>query len=258
MNLNSKLKAGIYLIKTYMSAMPRLLYRVSLSLLFDPKGTQKFIHHILNAQDFDSDDPVLGSVDITELISGGGDVQISGPYYSQRSSETKALMELACLAYLMRNIHPKLVFEIGTFIGRTTRLLAMNSMSDCKIVTLDLSQTEVDHDVGADYRYTPEATRIHQVYGDSRTFDFSAWHGKCDFVWVDACHDYDYVVNDTKNALQLCRPGGWIGWHDYRHTAWWSGVTRVVRELRMDYSSIKHVRGTTIALLKKPEDELNG
>ena len=66
---------------------------------------------------------------------------------------------------------------------------------------------------------------------------------------MDACHDYEYVVSDTQNALKLCRPGGWIAWHDYRHTAWWSGVTRYVREVHKSYPKIVHLRGTTIAVL---------
>jgi len=35
--------------------------------------------------------------------------------------------------------------------------------------------------------------------GDSRIFDFSPWYGKCDFVWVDANHDY--MVNKEKVAF---------------------------------------------------------
>ncbi|MCK4809725.1 MAG: class I SAM-dependent methyltransferase [Candidatus Omnitrophica bacterium] len=255
MALDSKLKAGAYLVKSYVTAMPRVIYRATFSLMFDPKGTQKFVHQILNAQDIETDDPILGSRDITELMNGGGDIQITGPYYARRSSDTRLLMELACLAYLAQNLHPKLIFEIGTFVGRTTRLLAVNIAPNSQIVTLDLPQEQVKQDIGVDYRNTTEASRIRQVYGDSRFYDFSAWHGKCDFVWVDACHDYDFVVSDTRNALNMCRPGGWIGWHDYRHTAWWSGVTRAVRELRFEYPGLRHVRGTTMALLKKPEKE---
>jgi len=148
-----------------------------------------------------------------------GDIQIVGPYYARRSSDTRLLLELACLGYLAQNLRPQLVFEIGTFVGRTTRLLAVNSPPNCQIVTLALPAVLVKHDIGADYKRKAEAFRIQQVYGDSRTFDFTPWYGQCDFVWVDACHNYEYVVTDTQNALKLFRSGGWIGWHDYRHTA---------------------------------------
>jgi hypothetical protein len=68
---------------------------------------------------------------------------------------------------------------------------------------------------------------------------------------VDANHDYEYVFSDTQNALKLVRPGGWIGWHDYHHSAYWSGVTRCIRELENKYTTLVHLRGTTIALLQK-------
>lgn len=251
MKLKSAISALAYLAKSYSTALPRIIYRTSLSLFLDPSGTQTFVHQVLNALDLEKDDLVLGSTDIEDLVVGGGDSRIVGPYYARRTGGTGSLLELACLGYLLQNLHPQLVFEMGTFVGRTTRVLALNSPPDCQLVTLDLPAEQVKHDIGMNYRRKSEASRVQQVYGDSRTFDFTPWYGQCDFVWVDACHDYEYVVSDTQNALKLCRPGGWIGWHDYRHTAWWSGVTRAVRELHREYPRVRHIRGTTIALLEK-------
>jgi len=237
--------------------MPRVLHRSTISMLVDPKGALQFFQQVLNTEDLDGDDSTLPSVDISDLpsIQHCGEVIISGQYQSIRSSDTRILLELAFLAALVRSISPispSMVFELGTFMGRCTRLFASNSPDDCKIVTLDLPRAQVEHDVGADYRNCEFTDRIEQCYGNSLTFDFSPWYGQADFVWVDACHDYEYVASDSCQALQLCRSGGWIAWHDYRHTAWWSGVTRAVRELRTDYPGLMHLRGTTIALLKKP------
>ena len=226
----------------------------SLSLLIDPRGAQKFLHQVLGAQDLEANDPVLGSVEITELIPGEADPQIRGPYHLHRSSDTRILLELVTLAYLMQVLRPRRIFEIGTFAGRTTRLLALNSPQDAQIFTLDLPRDRVTHDIGVDFRNTPEAAKITQLHGDTRTFDYSPWHGQCDFIWVDACHDYPFVVQDTNAALRLRTEGGWIAWHDYRHTAWWSGVTRSVRELAKTHPGIRHIRGTTIAVL--PPDGL--
>lgn len=257
MSCKSILKAGSYLFKTYITAIPRVFYRSSISLLIDPEGAQCFLHQVLNAKDLETDDPVLGSADITDLIGGGKvDVNIIGSYNSRLSSNTKLLQELSSLAYLMKVLKPSLIFEIGTFTGRTTRLLAANSPHDCHVLTLDLEPDHVAHQIGEAFQRNdgiPESNKITQLYGDSRTFNFSPYYGLCDFVWVDACHDYEYVISDTNNALKLLRPGGWIGWHDYRHTAWWSGVTRCVRQLSKKYSGIQHLRGTTIAVMEKRE-----
>lgn len=251
MSLQTKLAGATHLFQSYLTAAPNVLYRMTASLLIDPKGTQHFIHQVLSARDTEDADPVLGSVDITALFPGDGeDIEIIGPYYAKRSSDARILMELASLAKVMRCLSPKLVFEFGTFIGRTTRLLAINGGDSCKVLTLDLPQEMVLHKIGESFQRAPEGSRIEQHHGDSRTFDFSPWHARCDFVWVDACHDYEFAVADTVNAFKLCKPGGWIGWHDYRHSAWWSGVTRCVREQQAAHPAIRHIRGTTIALLK--------
>lgn len=68
MSLKSKLKAGTYFAKTYITAMPRILYRSTLSLFVNPNGSQHFILQVLNAIDLESDDPILASADIADLL----------------------------------------------------------------------------------------------------------------------------------------------------------------------------------------------
>jgi predicted O-methyltransferase YrrM len=248
----TKLAGAYHLARTYFTAVPSIVYRLSGSVLLDPKGTQSFLHHVLEGRDLQDDDPFLGSVDITDMIPGFElfDAKIIGPFYSRRTSDTRSLLELASLAYLLQAIKPALIFEIGTFVGRTTRHFAVNSPDSCRVITLDLDQKNAAHQIGEGFVGKPEGSRITQLHGDSLTFDFSRWFKKCDFVWIDACHDYRYVEADTNTALRLVKPGGWIAWHDYRHSAWWSGVTRCVRNMYRSYPRIKHLRGTTIAILK--------
>lgn len=233
----------------YVAVAPRALYRLTLSCLLDPKGSQRFMHGCLDWRDFNCDDPVLGSTEIESLFPGGGDVVLEGPYQSSSTSETRVLKEIAVLAYLVSALKPSLIFEIGTFIGRMTRLFARNAPG-AKVLTLDLPQCDVPHPIGKDYRGRADETRIMQLHGDSRTIDLTQWKGKCDFVWVDACHDYAFAKSDTLRAMELCKPGAWIAWHDYRNSAYWSGVTQTVRELRGRFDTITHIRGTTIALGK--------
>jgi predicted O-methyltransferase YrrM len=207
---------------------------------------------VLNSLDLELSDPKLQTVTIMDLFNDNStDPIIRGGLHIRKSSNTRLLTELASLAHLMQVIKPTVVFEIGTFVGSTTRLFALNTLDNTKIYTLDLPDEQVSHTIGESYMNTSEAKKITQLKGDSRTFDFSKWYGQCDFVWVDACHDYPFVVSDTKEAFKLCKPGGWIGWHDYRQTAWWSGVTRCVRETKKQYKDLYYLKRTTIALLKK-------
>ena len=260
MNRRISVYAGalLHLSRSYATTAPRTFYRLTMGLFTNPKRTQQLIHHILEGVDADQDDPVLRTADIVDLLpSGAGqtgfeDVGLPGPYYRKENADTRLLMELTSLAYLVRSIRARTIFEMGTFVGRMTRLLALNAGPEARVFTLDLPRSDVLHDVGRDYRNTPEASRITQLHGDSATFDFGPWHGQCDFVWVDACHDYRYVKMDTESALKLVRPGGWIGWHDYRHSSPWSGVTRGVRDFRATYPDITCLRGTSTALLHVP------
>ncbi len=250
MSLKTRFEAARYLIRIWATALPRILYRTTLSIAFDPNGTQQFLQQVLNAQDIEFDDPILGSVNVIDLVKSDMEPKIIGPYYNQKWGGTNNLLELSSIAYFIQALQPQTMFEIGTFIGRTTRLLAYNAPPEARIFTLDLRQEEVSHNIGEAFRGKPESQKITQLYGDTRTFDYSRWFNQCDFVWVDACHDYPYVKQDTEAAMKLCRSGGWVLWHDYRHTAWWSGVTRAVRELAKVRPGVHHLRGTTIAALQ--------
>jgi hypothetical protein len=48
------------------------------------------------------------------------------------------LYELLCMCRMVRERKPHAIFEIGTFDGRTTLNLALNSPSETKVFTLDL------------------------------------------------------------------------------------------------------------------------
>jgi len=158
------------------------------------------------------------------LFLGGGGVLILG---STTDFEAWILAVLAKSAYRM--------FEFGTCTGRTTYLWARNSPPDAVVTTITLapnqlevyagrqSDDEVDWKNALDesrfeeflYTGTPEATKIEQLFGDSKAFDETAYHGSMDLVFVDGSHAYSYVISDTQKALRMIKPGGLILWHDY-------------------------------------------
>lgn len=178
------------------------------------------------------------------------------------------LEELSTIAAIVSQNQPKAIFEIGTFDGRTTLNMALNSPSETRIFTLDLPRAQIDTtklhittgdrvfvdkpQSGARFANTGMENRIAQLHGDSADFDFSPYFGKIDLVFVDGSHAYEYVYNDTKVALQLLRNGhGVILWHDY--TAW-VGVTKALNELQRQNPQLremKHITGTTLVYLKR-------
>ena len=91
-----------------------------------------------------------------------------------------------------------------------------------------------------------DAQRIEQVFGDSATFDFKAYAGAMDIVFIDGSHTRAYVENDTEVARQLVKStGGWIVWHD-------ATLYGVAQYLKMQITKhgwpLRLIDGTTLML----------
>jgi predicted O-methyltransferase YrrM len=166
--------------------------------------------------------------------------------------------DLCALLRVARWIAPTRVFEMGTFQGATTAHLALNT--NAEIYTLDLPREmaggldeyipkeaallQAKDSIGRHYRGRSHDGFIRQLWGDSRTFDYAPYRHSMDLVLVDACHLYDYVVSDSRNAFDLLGSTGVILWHDFGNA---QDVTRAVTELGRRYP-IYHIEGTWLAL----------
>ncbi|MFW6060719.1 MAG: class I SAM-dependent methyltransferase [Phycisphaeraceae bacterium] len=163
--------------------------------------------------------------------------------------------ELFVLSQLVADRKPARVFEFGTFNGRTTLHLAINTPPETRITTIDLPESESpfeDHAiVGSCYRGTDYADRIEQLYANTRRCDLSAYFGQMNFIFIDASHEYDDVLNDTDLALRLACPDDcMIVWHDYSQ---WPGVQQALEQYFVTggvYANLQHIRGTTMAVLE--------
>lgn len=177
--------------------------------------------------------------------------------------------DLVALCLLCRYLKPRRIFEIGTLNGYTAYHFALNA-PDATVFTLDLPKSgdtapalrltamDVLHVDGsraaAAYCFdgSAEAGRIHCLFGDSATFDYSPYDGNIDLFFVDGAHSYEYVSSDTRNALRCCRPGGVIAWHDYGRVGV-NGVSRCLGELRRSGYDVCSVPGSSLAFLRVPE-----
>lgn len=191
----------------------------------------------------------------------------------QGKAGSVALSEIAIINGIIKQIQPQKVFEIGTFEGRTTLNMAYNSPNNCQVFTLDLppnkckdeymlkSSTPIARDrlfakkktVGNKFVNSSESckTKIIQLYGDSFSFDFSPYLGTCQVVFIDGSHDYNHVLQDSKNALKLLNKGV-ILWHDYGPN---SEVGKALKEYKKYLQSKKinfqiyNIEKTSLALL---------
>jgi hypothetical protein len=173
--------------------------------------------------------------------------------------------EVIVINHLVKTHSPARLFEIGTFNGRTTLNLALNSPPEAEVFTLDLPDGGGERDyikfkksvrkykrqsktgclfLESEY---PEANKITQLFGDSAAFDFSPYFGTIDLVFVDGSHAYEYVKNDTEVALKLLRDGkGIIIWHDYTYA--FPGVIRALNEFYRNgpFDKMVHVGMTSL------------
>jgi hypothetical protein len=172
--------------------------------------------------------------------------------------EAWILAVLAKKAYLM--------FEFGTCTGRTSYLWARNSPPGARVYTLTLDPTEVHrYTSGAedaaqdesdalgetlDKRYlytgTDAESKVVQLYGDSKTFDETAYVGQCDLIFVDGSHARSYVESDSAKALRMIKPGGIILWHDYRGPHRSGGVFHALNALSHRLKLVQ-IEGTSLA-----------
>lgn len=168
--------------------------------------------------------------------------------------------DLAALCALVRIASPGLIFEFGTFTGNSGLNMLLNARPDARLITLDLAPQErtkidgldweqgIDDTIIARRLRRPEiASRVVQLFADSRQFDPTPYAAQVDFIWVDACHEYEFMRNDTEKAFQMLRPGGTIAWHDLSIRC--PGVARHLREVATRHE-VRRVIGTNVAFCR--------
>jgi predicted O-methyltransferase YrrM len=201
--------------------------------------------------------PVWEAFDI-ERVPVVLDADAAKEWFRPVASFTADLVSMCMLCQILK---PKVVLEIGTFHGSGALHWAANS-PEAEVYTLDLppetvpslSLTKTDSMHISEHRATtqmafhgkPEADRIHCLYGDSATFDFSSFTGKVDLLFIDGAHSYEYVRNDTLRAAACCKPGGVIAWHDYGR-AGFNGVSKWLHEYARQGRKIYRVPGGSLA-----------
>jgi hypothetical protein len=99
--------------------------------------------------------------------------------------------------------------------------------------------------LGVRFQDSPITNRIHQLIGDSLTFDFTPYHNRVDLVFVDGSHQHACVVRDSQNALEMMAPGGVVIWHDYAPYA--PGVVKTLNALGKTIPLV-HIIDTSLAL----------
>ena len=191
-----------------------------------------------------------------------------GPYVVDGGTSDAEAWILAVLAKRARRM-----FEFGTCTGKTAYLWARNSPADARVMTVtlapdhlgDYKQEAADDPVDVEfalkesshteflYSDSPVASKVEQLFADSKALDVSPWAASCDLVFVDGSHAYSYVVSDSAKALELVAPGGLVLWHDYAGPRHASGVYRALNELSERLPLVR-IEGTTLVAYRRPAE----
>ncbi len=178
------------------------------------------------------------------------------------------LVDQIVLILLAKIVEAKSVVEIGTYLGYTTALLAMNTKAS--IYSVDLPKVEKsvknfdsnlilnngEHnddylrseqnkrgEIYLNHLSHEERRRISLVKADSTSIDFKKEFGIADFVFIDGGHEKSIVKSDTLNARSVVKKGVII-WHDFG-----SKIHNDVTNFLMEESDRKifHVLGSLCA-----------
>ena len=180
------------------------------------------------------------------------------------------LVDQIVILSLLQIINAKKVIEIGTSLGYTTALLAMNT-SDTEIHTIDLpkngsidqykfsSENILTNDSDNDNylinnQYThgeiylsnlskSEISRINLIKKDSKELVFKEYFGNADFIFIDGGHDFETIEKDTINSRSILK-NGVIIWHDFNSNIH-SDVTTYLKQQKNH--KIFHVAGSLCA-----------
>ena len=157
--------------------------------------------------------------------------------------------ERLILAAIASYLRPKKMFEFGTFTGTTTKLLA-EACPTAEIETIDLPAGQFEWDpwvgevIGMAFR--DGSYPITQHRQDSRRFDFGSREGLYDLVYVDASHQHEDVVIDSRNALRLVKAEGLVVWDDYQPGT--MGVVTALNELYKEGTQIVRIAASRLAI----------
>lgn len=133
----------------------------------------------------------------------------------------------------------KIIYEIGSYCGKSARAMADNSPNDCKIYCIDpwnytilkedRSFLTVDQTTFGQFLIgMSDHIKSGKVIPISKRFeDCVTIFNDADLIFIDGDHSYGSVVHDITKSLKILKSGGIICGHDYN----WETVKKAVDQI---------------------------
>ena len=170
--------------------------------------------------------------------------------YATTKSGNVTLEELIALGKLVSYSTPSQIIEIGTFNGRTTCVLAMNSQAPVFTIDLPPGSREYGYENverlfdRSDFEFKERITAFHD---DSGSFDYNKHNLEIDFAFIDGDHSYMGAKRDFENLMPNLKAGSIVVFHDITS---WSGCTWYFNDLIKAGHEGFLIEGTTLGVLK--------
>jgi predicted O-methyltransferase YrrM len=125
--------------------------------------------------------------------------------------EDTPLNDMLVLLNLARGRKARRILEVGTYRARTTCALYRNC-PDAIIVSYDIQV--LDSPFRRELLKAPNVELRHASFAASA--ETLRREPPFDFIFIDASHSFEHVLEDSRLALELLADNGVIVWHDYR------------------------------------------
>lgn len=191
-----------------------------------------------------------------ELPEGHFNEQVEGPFLVSLVEQVKELKGW--------------FIEVGSLYGKSSVIIGqkIKEIGDT-LLCIDIwgrCEHDLAEEIGEAIKYYPERSgdslEIFQAnverFGLDSTIDFlqarseevcAYWESPIRFVFIDGCHEYEFVKRDTEWRKHLVN-GGFIVFHDY-HTPW-AGVKKAVDEvMNADKDFVEFANMHTIKAFKR-------
>ncbi len=173
------------------------------------------------------------------------------------------------LSLVAANVQPGKLLDIGTHFGRSAARMAVNSPQSM-VYTVNIHPDEYAQggtltteclsveEIGSYYR-EKGLTNLTQIYANTKNWIVPDYINDLSLVYVDGCHDKEFVYSDTRLIIDRIISGGFILWHDcspiYRKQFHWieeamQGIERLLSE-GIIRGSILNVRNSWIGIWRK-------
>jgi predicted O-methyltransferase YrrM len=137
----------------------------------------------------------------------------------------RRIRDAEALGTVVKNINPTVCLDIGTAEGQSAALIAINA-PQAIVYTINISPDDIINNKGGrlttvamerekigSYYRERNLKNIKQIVANTATWEPDI--GNIDLVFVDGCHDTDFVYNDTCKSLKFMKPGAFVLWHDF-------------------------------------------